>query len=209
MPVKVLIVIILLLVLLLRLPVGVDAGYTEGQAFAGLRIGPKVFWLYPRKERPPTHGHGKRKKIKTEAEAPSKAKRSPRSLNLQWDEIKSALDLTVRCVKKLRFRLRRLDLRFVSGGADPYNTAMAYGYANAAADALGLYRLKQANVELSADFTAERSEFDGACSVTIRVYYLCKFGITMAVGGLRLLLRHRKRVKQEQRAAALIPGKEG
>ena len=66
-----------------------------------------------------------------------------------------------------------------------------------------------ANVELSADFTAERSAFDGACSVTIRVYYLCKFGITMAVGGLRLLLRHRKRVKREQRAAALIPGKEG
>lgn len=209
MPVKVLIVIILLLVLLLRLPVGVDAGYTEGQAFAGLRVGPKVFWLYPRKKKPPAHKAKKKEKSEAEETPPPAAKKKLPAFNLQWDEIKSALDLTVRCVKKLRFRLRRLDLRFVSGGADPYNTAMAYGYANAAADALGLYRLKQANVELSADFTAERSEFDGACSVTIRVYYLCKFGITMAVGGLRLLLRHRKRVKQEQRAAALIPGKEG
>lgn len=208
MPLKVLIVILLLLFLLLCLPVGVDAAYAGGSFSAGVRVGPKVFWVFPTK-RGRAHKRGKKADTKSNGKPEPEGKKKRLDLDVTWDEVKAALHLVARSVKQLRFRLHRLDLRFVSGGPDPYQTAMAYGYANAAANALGLYRLKQADVSLSADFTAEAPEFEGDVSVTIRVYYLCKFGVLMATGGLRLFLRRRKRLKQERTTAALIAGKEG
>lgn len=206
---KVLTVLIVLIVLLMRLPVGIDVGCQERQVFAGLRIGPKIFWLYPRKRHRFVHKTKKHEKTKEEA-LPTPEKQKKR-LNIQfdWEEIKAALDLLVRSVRKLRFQLHRLTLHVISAFPDPYDTVMAYGCMNAAVNALGLNRMKHTDIQLDVDFSADTLVFDGYLSVTIRIYYLCKFGLTLAFGALRLLLAHRKRLKQEQKANALIAGKEG
>lgn len=205
---KILAVILGLFVLLMLLPVGIDAGYEAGQASAGVRIGPKVLWLYPGKPgkaaRERKAGKKKKKPPETEVRPPKKS----RNFNFDWEEIKAALDLVVRSVKKLRFRLHRLRLYFISGAADPYDAAMLYGYVSAGVNALGLPRRKHADVRLDVDFSVDAPAVDGYLSVTIRVWYLCKFGLTMAFGGLRLLWKHRKRIKREQAANALIAGKE-
>lgn len=202
---KVLLILLALIALLLMLPVGVDAGYTGGQASVGIRIGPKVIWLYPGRFGKAEH---KKKKKEKPAEEAQTVEKKPRSLNVDWDEIKAAGALFIRSVKRLRFRVRRLRLHFISGSPDPYNAAMLYGYVSAGVNALGLGRLKHGDVQLGVDFAADAPVIDGYLSITIRVYYLCKFGLTMAFGGLRLLLAHRKRIKQEQKANALIAGKE-
>lgn len=201
-----LIVIVVLIVLLLCLLVGIDVRYSGGQLCVGLRIGLKVFWLYPEK-----FGMGK-KRTKPSDEAKIKpSKTSGRNLMQQvsWEEIQSALELLIRSIKQLRFRMNRLKLHFISASADPYHAAMAYGYANAAVNALGLPRMKRADVQIGVDFTENMPMIDGYVSITIRVFYLCKFGFTILVGGLKLLLRHRKRLKREQKANACIAGKEG
>lgn len=206
---KVLIVLIVLIILLMLLPVGIDAGYDGRQAFVGTRIGPKVFWLYPWKSHRFVHKTKKREKTKQEALSSLSKPKKAVKLNINWEEIKAGLDLLVRSVKKLRFRLHHLTLHVVSAFPDPYDTVMAYGCMTAAVNVMGLERLKQADIQLGVDFSADKSEFNGDFSVTIRIYYVLKFGLTMAFGALRLLLAHRKRLKQEQTASALIAGKEG
>ena len=206
---KILLILLLVIVLLLSLPVGIDAACEDKQFDLWVRVGPKRFRIFPGKFGKKEH---KRKKAEPPEEtepSPAEEKKKRIALNVDWDEVKAALDLLIRSVKKLRFQVRRLDLRFVSGFPDPYDTAMAYGYANAAVNALGLSRMKHADVQLSADFSSEAPAYGGYLSVTIRIYYLCKFGFTMAFGALRLLLRHRKRLKQEEKAKALVAGKEG
>lgn len=204
---KILAVILGIFVLLMLLPVGVDAGYQAGQAMVGIRVGPKVIWLYPGRFGKAEHEKkiGKKKKTPEREEPPLK---KSWNFDFNWDEIKAALDLVVRSVKKLRFRVHKLRLYFISGAADPYNAAMLYGYVSAGVNALGLPRVKRSDVRLDVDFSANAPVIDGYLSVTIRVWYLCKFGLIMAFGGLRLLLKHRKRIKQEQAANTLIAGKE-
>lgn len=198
-----LIVIVALIVLLLCLLVGIDVCYSGGQLCVGLRIGLKVFWLYPEK-------FGMRKKPSDETKTkPSKTSGRNLMQQVNWEEIQSALELLIRSIRKLRFRMNRLKLHFISASPDPYHAAMAYGYANAAVNALGLPRMKRADVQIGVDFTENVPIIDGYVSITIRVFYLCKFGFTILVGGLRLLLLHRKRLKREQKANACIAGKEG
>lgn len=205
---KILLIILAFIVVLLYLPVGVDVDYAGGQLQIGVRVGPKVFWLYP--SRFGKKDHKQRKKAEPEEHIPEMPKvKKPRRINIDWDEIRAALDLLIRCVKKLRFRVRRLKLYFTSAFPDPYDTAMAYGCAAAAVNLLGLERVKGSDVRLDIDFTSETVYVEAYFALQIRIYYLMKFGLLMAFGCLRLLFHHWKRLKQEEKSNALIAGKEG
>lgn len=204
---KILLILLLVIVLLLSLPVGIDAAYEEKLFYLWIRVGAKRFRILPGKFGKKDHKRKNTGKAE-EADPSPKGKKKRVAWNIDWDEIKAALDLLIRSVKKLRFQVRRLKLHFISAFPDPYDTAMAYGCANAAANALGLYRVKHGDVRLSADFTGESPVIDAYLSITIRIYYLCKFGFTMVFGVLHLLICHRKRLKQEEKAKALLAGKE-
>lgn len=202
---KVLTVIVVLIVLLLSLPVGVDAGYTDKQAVLMLRIGAVTLRLFPR--RPKKHKQARKKEPAEKPQAGARPKEK-KKLNVTWDEIRSALDLSIRGIGKLKFRVRKLRLHFTSAFDDPYTTAMVYGYANAAAGALGLYRVRDGDIRLEADFTSAQWSMEAYISVTIRVFYIMKFAFFLLFGGTKLLLRRRRRIKQEQTEIAQAAGKE-
>ena len=183
-----LIVIAILLLLLLMLPVGADGAYSEQEPGLWARVGPVRVAVYPRKKKPP-----KDKPAPTPQEqAPKPKKKLP---DVTKDEVLEAVTVLVRSVGKLRFRLHRLKLHFISAFPDPYQTAMVFGYASAAVSALGLDRLRQGDVQIGVDFERDRFYVDGYLSVTIRIYYIVKLGLCLAWGLVPILWRRHKRLK--------------
>lgn len=202
---KVLLVILVLLALLLYLSVGVDVGYTGGQVLLRLRVGALAFTLLPRKPK------AKKKRTKPKKDKSPSAAAQPKEkkkLPFTLDDILDAGELMIRSIKKLRFRISRLKLHFISAFPDPYTTAMAYGYASAAVNALRMDRVKGADIQLAADFQSEQWTADAACSVTIRIWYLMKFTVSVLAGGIPIFLRIRKRGKETQIKFAQAAGKE-
>lgn len=187
---KVLIVLLIVLVLLLSVPVGADVGYDETGLRGFVRVWRFTFCVFPRKpkkDKPP-----KEKQPANEEKKPKPKKTLP---NVTKDEVLDAVSVGVRAVKKLRFRLYRLKLHFVSAFDDPYQTAMVYGYANAAVQALGMPAWKRTDVQLGVDFAGEECYFDGYLSVTVRIYYIMKLCVCLVSGVLPILWRRRKRMK--------------
>lgn len=180
---KVLIVLLALLLLVLPLRVGADVGYDEGGVRVMLRVSRWTYCLFPREQ------------TKPKKQRKPKEKKKQGKPDITKEEILDAVDVLVRSVKKLRFRLYRLRVHFISAFGDPYRTAMMYGYANAAVQALGLPEMKQADVQLAVDFERESYYVDGYISVTVRVFYVMKLCVCLAAGLLPILLRRRKRMK--------------
>ena len=187
-----LIVLLVLLVLALSLRVGVDVGYDGAGVRVLLRVSRWTFCLYPRD------------KTKPKKQRKPKQKKKQGKLDITKDEILDAITVPVGAVKKLRFRLYRLRVHFISAFGDPYRTAMMYGYANAGVQALGLYQLKQADVQLAVDFERESYYVDGYISVTVRVFYILKFCVCLVAGMIPILLRRRKRIKAKEKQIKAI-----
>lgn len=183
---KVLIVILMVLILLLAVPVGVDIGYNESGPRLLIRVWRFTFCVFP---------HQPKEKKKVEQKKQKTKDKKTGIPDITKDEVLDAVSVAVRALKKLRFRLYRLKLYFISAFEDPYQTAMVYGYANAAVQALGLSNLKQADVQLGVDFERDSYYFDGYGSVTVRIYYIMKLCVTLVVGVVPILWRRRKRMK--------------
>lgn len=182
-----LIIIALLLILLLLVPVGIDVGYKEGNVRVLLRASCFTFQIYPT-------ASTKKKKEKKQKKINEKKKRSVPDVTK--DEILDAIGVAVKAVKKLRFHLHKLKLHFVSAFADPYQTAMVYGYASAAVNAFALSQLKQSDIRLVVDFEREDCYVDGYLSVTIKIYYIMKLVCCLIGGMIPILWSRRKRLKK-------------
>ncbi len=196
---KVLIVIVVTVMLLLLLPVGGDVSFREGELRLYVRLWKLRLCLFPRKPQKPRKPH-KGSEDTTVSSPPKKPKKS--MPNVTKDEVLETLAVLVGAVRKLRFRLHCLKLHFLSAFSDPYQTAMVFGYANAAVSALGLERLRQGDVQIGVDFQRETCYFDGYLSVTIRVWYVWKLAVSLLWGMVPILLSRRKRLKKQGSMAA-------
>lgn len=182
---KILIAIGILLLLLLTVPVGADVGYNENGLRVFIRVWRFTFCVYPNAPKENKKPKQKKQKEKTQSRIP----------DINKDEVLDAISVAIRALKKLRFRLYRLKLHFISAFEDPYQTAMVYGYANAAVQALGLPNRKRTDVQLGVDFERESYYVDGYVSVTIRIYYIIKLCVCLVGGLIPILWRRRKRMK--------------
>lgn len=182
---KILMIVLALLALLLTVRIGADIGYDEKGLRVYARVSRFTLCLYPAAKK---HTPKKAKKQKP------KTKKSEK-LNITEDEALDAIGAAVCSVKKLRFRLRRLKLHFVSAFDDPYKTAIVYGYGEALINGLGLPQLKQSDIRLGMDFEKDACEIDGYLSVTIRIYYIIKLLVCLAMGLIPIWRRRRKRIK--------------
>lgn len=188
-----LIIILFLFVLLLLIPVGVDVGYSEGELRILIRAACVTIPVYP--------SSGKKKKAKKRKKTNEQKKRS--IPDLTKEEILDAIGVAVKSIQKLRFCLHKLKLHFISAFADPYRTAMVYGYASAAVNAFALPQLKQADVQLGVDFEREDCCFDGYLSVTIKIYYIMKLVCCLVIGSIPILWRRHRRLKANDNSIAV------
>ena len=189
---KILVIVLVLLTVLLSVRIGGDIGYDENGLRVYARVSGYTVCLYPSaKEKKPKRKKSKRKE---------KKKGIP---DITKEEIWDALGVAVQSVKKLRFRLRKLKLHFVSAFDDPYQTAVVYGYAEALIWGLGLPALKQSDIHLAMDFEKESYEIDGYVSVAIRIYYILKLCLCLICGLIPILWRRRKRIKASETITAV------
>ena len=180
----------LVLTMLNLLPVGVDAAYADDVFSLAARIGPFRLRLLPK---PPDAKPKKKKPPKPKKEKPKKQSAPP--------DIRTLLALAKLGLQALdRFR-QRLRLVFVSGAPDPYDTALAFGYVNAALGALTplaerALRIDERDIQTGVDFQAEQPRIDARIVCTIRIGQIVVIALAFGVGFLK-----QKRNAKQARAA--------
>lgn len=204
-----------ILVLILLIPVGVDAGYEQGQLHVSAKVMGILLQLYPKP--PPDPNKPKREKKpkkekKKKKEAGEEQPKKRRKLSFNRDELLELLRAALGGFGKFgrKFQVDRFVLRFVAAGFDPYNTAMTYGYVNAALSSLAplcrrRFDVKDCDVYTAVDFTADTMYLDFALAVSIRIGQV--LGVVLGIGfkALGVLLENKRRLKRE---AKLLPPEE-
>ena len=173
----------LVLTVLNLLPVGVDAAYTDETFSLVARVGPLRLRLLPK----PPDAKPKKKPPKPKKEKPKKKSASP---DIRTILALAKLGLQVLNRFRQRLRVQLLRLVFVSGAPDPYDTALAFGYVNAALGALTplaelALRIDERDIQTGVDFQAERPRIDARIVCTIRIGQIVVIALAFGVGFLK------------------------
>ena len=194
------------LTLLNLLRVGVSAGY-EAQAFSvSARVGPLTIPVWPR---PPAEEPKKPKKEKPPKE-PKAPQEQTKEKELDFDTILALAKLALKAAGSFRRKLtvELFRLVFVAGSSDPYDTAMQSAYVQAALGSLRplaqrALHIQERDVQVGADFTADKPRIEARLTLTIRIGQIVAIGVVFGVGYLKLMLQKKKAAKaQTQQNAA-------
>lgn len=195
-----------LLTLLNLLRVGVSAGY-EAQAFSvSARVGPLTIPDWPR---PPAEEPKKPKKEKPPKE-PKAPQEQTKEKELDFDTVLALAKLALKAAGSFRRKLtvELFRLVFVAGSSDPYDTAMQSAYVQAALGSLRplaqrALHIQERDVQVGADFTADKPRIEARLTLTIRIGQIVAIGVVFGVGYLKLMLQKKKAAKaQTQQNAA-------
>lgn len=204
-----------IIVLILLIPVGVDAGYEQGQLQVSAKVMGILLQLYPKPPPDPNRpkkGKKPKKEKKKKEETGEEQPKKRRKLSFNRDELLELLRAALGGFGKFgrKFQVDRFVLRYVAAGQDPYNTAMAYGYGNAALSSLAplcrkRFDVRDCDVYTAVDFTADTMYLDFGLAVSIRLGQV--LGVVLGIGfkSLGVRLRNKRRLKQE---AKLLPPEE-
>jgi len=220
----VLMILLLLILLIFFVPYGVDAAYEEGAVSLRVAAGPFRVTLYPKK--PPTEKQRRRaekKQEKKEAKKAQQAKKPEESaeeqpkgknetikvrkkLPMDFEHLMLYLKLAAHALRRF-FRSFTIDLfrlHYTAGSMDPYATAMQYGYACSAAEALPslageIIHVRKKDVVIASDFTADHPAVGVRIVLTLQLYKL----VHMAVAFLTEYLIWNRRLRREKASASI------
>ena len=149
---------------------------------------------------PPDAKPKKKKPPKPKKEKPKK-KSAPPDIRTILALAKLGLQALDRFRQRLRVQLLRLV--FVSGASDPYDTALAFGYVNAALGALTplaerALRIDERDIQTGVDFQAERPRIDARIVCTIRIGQIVIIALAFGAG----FLKQKMHAKQARAARA-------
>ena len=195
----ILLMIALLLTALNLLRVGVDAEYNGEALFLRVKAGPVKITILPKKEKPAKPKKKKKEKPPkddADEEQPKKKKKSPLTLPTLLKLVRPALEAVGAFRRKLSVDLLRLHARI--GSADPYSTAMTFGYLQSAV--YGLHPLaeralnvKERDVWLTPDFTSDGIAAEGRLIGTIRIGQIVMIALVLGWKALLVIIRQRKK----------------
>lgn len=205
-------VILAILVAILLLPVGVDLGYENGILHVSAKVSRFLVQIIPRpKKKPKKPKKEKAKKPKPEqpAEEKPKEKKEKRKLDFTKEELFELAQTVLKGLGRFRRKLKvdRFLLHYTAAGWDPYNTAMTFGYVNAALSSLApvcaqRFTVKDCDVWTDVDFCDDWMHLDIGLAMTIRIGQILGVGIFLAFGALKILLRSKGRQKREAKQLA-------
>ena len=223
-------ILLLLILLIFFVPFGADAGYEEGVLSLRIKVGPFRYTLYP-KQRKKKKERGDRDETASgkkdgEAEKKKKKKKKEKKKGEPAEPAQQGVDETITVREKTKwdldtiaalakmalnalrrffraFRVDFLKFHLTVAGSDPYDTALRYGAACAAAEMLnaddGRFRLRKRDIALGCDFERTFPEIAFRIVVTVQLY---KF-VHMAFMFLAEYIIWKIRKRREKKAAAL------
>ena len=203
-------VIVAIIAAIMLVPVGADVSYIDGELKVSAKVCGILLQLIPKQpvdEMAQKHKKPKKEKKKKPPKDPNKPAKKL-NLNFNRDELLALVNAALKGLGKFgKITVDRFLLHFVSGGNDPYNTAMTYNYVNAALSSLAplcktRFIVKDADVWTDVDFTADKMNIDFALCIVIRIGQAARAGLAVAFGALKILIRNKLRLRKERRQAA-------
>ncbi len=214
-------VLAVLILLVFFLPYGVDIGYADEVLRVGIKAGPIRVWLLPKK--PLTEKQKQKaeaKKAKKEARRAAKAAKKAaatkdKEINdavtvkpkpkLDFDTIVALLRMGSHAIRRFfrSFTVNFFQLHYTVACRDPYDTAIQYGMACAAAEALPALagkkiRVLRRDIEIGADYTSEEPVIAVRIVLSLQLFRLVHLAVALGVEFLKWKINSRR----EEPAAA-------
>lgn len=214
-------VLAVLILLVFFLPYGVDVGYADEVLRVGIKAGPIRVWLLPKKpltEKQKQKAEAKKAK-KEERRAAKAAKKAAaakdKEINdavtvkpkpkLDFDTIVALLRMGSHAIRRFfrSFTVNFFQLHYTVACRDPYDTAIQYGMACAAAEALPALagkkiRVLRRDVEIGADYTSEEPVIAVHIVLSLQLFRLVHLAVALGVEFLKWKINSRR----EEPAAA-------
>ena len=207
---KIIGIIVAVIAAIMLIPVGADIAYEGGSFSLSAKVCGVLLQLFPRppEDESKLKKEKKPKKEKPQKEAPEEAapkEKKKLKLSFSKDEI---LSLVKKVLKKFgrfnrKFKVDRFLLHYTAAGDDPYNTAVTFGYVNAALSSLAplcreRFDVKDCDVRTDIDFAKDSMEIDFGLAFSIRIgaFFGLIFGI--AFSALGILIRNKLRLLVER-----------
>lgn len=204
-----LLIIAAVLILLMLTKVGFDAAYSSVGAALTVKLGPARIQLLPQPKKT-EKAKKPRKKKKGKKEKTGKKEKNDNSekpkRKLSFSSLFELVKIALRALNRFRISIRvdLFRLRFIMGSADPYTTAITYGYVQTAVGMLTpklrrAFTVRESHVEMGTDFLAEKPEIDARLVLTIRIGRI--FVVLFAAGWEFLRFYFRQKRKKKSKSA--------
>lgn len=210
---KIIGIIAAVIALIMLIPIGADIGYEGGVFSLSAKVCGVLLQLFPK---PPENENAqkkedkpknKKKSKKTDEEAPQGEKQKKKlSLNFSRDELLLLVRKVLRRFGRFgrKFRVDRFLLHYTAAGDDPYNTAVTFGYINAALSSLAplcreRFDVKDCDVRTDIDFSREKTEVDFGIAFSIRIGAIFGLVFGIAFSALGILIKNKLRLRAEKR----------
>ena len=214
-------VLAVLILLVFFLPYGVDVGYADEVLRVGIKAGPIRVWLLPKKpltEKQKQKAEAKKAK-KEERRAAKAAKKAAaakeKEINdavtvkpkpkLDFDTVVTLLRMGSHAIRRFfrSFTVNFFQLHYTVACRDPYDTAIQYGMACAAAEALPALagkkiRVLRRDIEIGADYTSEEPVIAVHIVLSLQLFRLVHLAVALGVEFLKWKINSRR----EEPAAA-------
>ena len=215
-----LIIIFVIILLIMLTPVGVDFSLFEGETVLDAKIG---FWHKrhlppdpdkPVKEKKPKKEKKKRKKKQTPDETEESAdqvkKKKPKTkLRFTFHDIVEIAKIALRALGRFgsSISVDRLEVSINAATSDPYDTAMLYGYINAALGTLmplarRAMKIRREEINTSMSFEIQKTEITARVVATLQIWEILHIVFCAAFSALVWFIRLRRASKKAAKAAA-------
>lgn len=214
-------VLAVLILLVFFLPYGVDVGYADEVLRVGIKAGPIRVWLLPKKpltekQKQKAEAKKAKKKERRAAKAAKKAAATKdKEINdavtvkpkpkLDFDTIVALLRMGSHAIRRFfrSFTVNFFQLHYTVACRDPYDTAIQYGMACAAAEALPALagkkiRVLRRDIEIGADYTSEEPVIAVHIVLSLQLFRLVHLAVALGVEFLKWKINSRR----EEPAAA-------
>ena len=201
-------VLAVLILLVFFLPYGVDVGYADEVLRVGIKAGPLRIWLLPKK--PLTEKQKAKKEERRAAKAAKKAAAAKdKEINdsvtvkpkpkLDFDTIVALLRMGSHAIRRFfrSFTVNFFQLHYTVACRDPYDTAIQYGMACAAAETLpalagNKIRVLRRDIEIGADYTSEEPTISVRIVVSLQLFRLVHLAVALGVDFLKWKINSRR-----------------
>ena len=202
-------VLAILILLVFFLPYGVDVGYADEVLRVGIKAGPLRIWLLPEKQRLKAEAKKAKKEARRAAKAAKKAAAAKeKEINdsvtvkpkpkLDFDTIVALLRMGSHAIRRFfrSFTVNFFQLHYTVACRDPYDTAIQYGMACAAAETLPALagkkiRVLRRDIEIGADYTSEEPTVSARIVLSLQLFRLVHLAVALGVEFLKWKINSR------------------